>query len=158
MIPITPTDSNGSNVHVLAQWDRGVTIYLSSDLISDAHPVHFQNARTAEAIVMESTYEDDILSVEVPDVLLERAYPITGYIFVSDSDDSGRSLLTFEIQVRPRQKPADTVYENTQEYLTVSSLISQLTDALELQTDMESRLTALEEWQSSLIDSTEVSY
>ena len=130
MIKITPVDSSGNAVTLLAQWDRGVTIYLSSDLISDAHPVHFQNARTAEAIVMESTYEDDILSVEVPDVLLERTYPITGFVFVTD-DDSGRSLLVFEIQVRPRPKPADTVYENTQEYLTVSSLLEQLTDAVE---------------------------
>ena len=83
MIKITPVDSSGNAVTLLAQWDRGVTIYLSSDLISDAHPVHFQNARTPEAIVMESTYEDEVLSVEVPDVLLERTYPITGFVFVA---------------------------------------------------------------------------
>ena len=115
MIKIVPVDNSGNAVTQLAQWDRGVTICLSHELISEAHPVHFQNARTAEAIVMESTYEDEVLSVKVPDVLLERAYPITGFVFVSENDDSGRSLLIFEIQVSPRQKPADTVYENTQE-------------------------------------------
>lgn len=125
MIRIVPTDANGLPVTALTQWDRGVTLQLSHSLLTEAQPVHFQNDSSDEAIVMESAFADGVLSVEVPDTLLEEAEPITGFVCLTD-DSSARSILTFSLTVQARAQPADLISTNSDTYVTVESVLSRL--------------------------------
>lgn len=122
---VIPFDADNAAVTKLYQWDVGITLYITNSKITEAYNVHFANKTCTEAYSCSSTYSDGVLSVTIPDILLQQAYPIWGYIYAED-DDYGRTVFTFKIRVIARPQPADYVYEESADYILVSDLADRI--------------------------------
>lgn len=131
MIAIRPTDANGYTVTELAQWDTGVVLYFSHDLIDAAYEVHFSNNRSGYAYIVESSYNDGVLTVTIPDALLQTFRPIDGYICTEDASGTKRSLLVFRIVVNRRAQPSDYLSTESSDYTYITESLAEINDFLD---------------------------
>ena len=134
MVKVTPYDSNGDAVSALFQWDKGIEVTVEDDSITEAYNMHFANTQTGEAYVVESTYSSRTLTAQIPDVLLQSTNPVFGYVYDED-DDSGRSTLWFKIKVTARAQPADYVFEDSADYVTITGIIDTIKEYMESAAD-----------------------
>lgn len=124
MQEITIYDINGNSLIDLVQWDKNVRIFAKENEIDKAYNVHFFNKNNTEAMVVESTYQDGILSAMIPNDILIESYPIIGYIFV-DKNNEQKSIYCFRITVRKRPKPSDYIYSDQKEYITFEKVLEE---------------------------------
>lgn len=124
MQEITIYDINGNSLIDLVQWDKNVKIFAKENEIDKAYDVHFFNKNNTEAMVVESTYQDGILSAMIPNDILIESYPIIGYIFV-DKNNEQKSIYCFRITVRKRPKPSDYIYSDQKEYITFKQVLDE---------------------------------
>jgi hypothetical protein len=93
------------------------------------------------AIVRQSTIESGVVTVRIPNSLLQSALTIKAYVGLYDGD-SFKIVETIEIPVIAKEKPADYVIEDSDEvysfnalerlvHITVDELNQTLTDQLE---------------------------
>lgn len=89
--------------------------------------VHYKNPGEETALVV-GTYDLDGQTVaDVPNILLQEAGKLTAYVYICAGDACTIDKTTFD--VKPRQKPADYVYTET-EIKTYTALENRL-EALE---------------------------
>lgn len=125
MQEITVFDIKGNSITDLVQWDKDVKIYVKENEIDKAYNVHFFNNKTKDtSMVVESTYQDGVLSAIIPNDLLVESYPIIGYIFV-EKDDEHKSMYCFRIIIRKRPKPANYIYSDQKEYITFEKVLEE---------------------------------
>lgn len=122
MYRIIVNDVDGNPIDHLVQWDRNIAITIEQDEITEAYPLHFFNSRSEEALVVQTTYDGGKLKGEVPNILLESPYPITGYVAVSDGD-SQRNMFGFKIEVINKPKPSNLIYEDDRNYLLLEDVL-----------------------------------
>ena len=91
------------------QWDLGQKLEIRGLKLDKAPEVHFANAATDPALVLQSELDGDVVRVDVPDILLQQAYTITAFIYITDGRTE-RTKCKLSIPVLPRIKPADYVY------------------------------------------------
>ena len=84
------------------QWDSNLSIGVDDD---DIKEVHFCNKTDDCSLVVE--VKDG--RVEIPNILLTQAMPI--YIYPSDGE---KTLFCKKFEVKPRSKPADYIYTETE--------------------------------------------
>ena len=108
MQEITIYDIEDNTLTNLVQWDSDVKIFVKEDGIDAAYKVHFFNCKSVDAMVMESTYANGVLSTVIPNDLLRDSHPITGYIYV-EKDNEHKSVYCFRIVIRKRPKPANYI-------------------------------------------------
>lgn len=116
-------DSGGNQITALAQWDRDVSIYLQETFIAESHKIHFFNNSEEVAYVVESTYNDGILTAKIPNILLTQPYEIIGYVFDETENGGGRSIARFRVNVRARPQPSDTIYDSTNDYISYYEIL-----------------------------------
>lgn len=97
----------------LTQWDYGQKLYIAGLDVPPTLQVHFSNDEEKTAIVMQATLKDGVISVDVPNVLLEKTLDIKAWLYVL-GQNSGETVRTIILPVEPRIKPADYVSENPQ--------------------------------------------
>ena len=95
----------------LTQWDYGQKLYITGLDVPPTLQVHFSNDVEKTAIVMQATLSDNVISVDVPNVLLEKTLDITAWVYVL-GQNSGETVRTIVLPVEPRIKPDDYVSEN----------------------------------------------
>lgn len=105
-------DVNGNTLNELYQWEVDRTILISGADITTVPQVHFANARTTNALPVAPTLADGILSVDVPDILLQQAEVLYIYL-VYGTDNELRTEYAFRIPVYPRKKPAEYTYSES---------------------------------------------
>ena len=108
-------DSYGNSVDSFTQWDLDwiLTINLENYNLSIAPEVHFCNKNSNTALVVQSTVSGDksSITVKVPNILLQEAYPVFVYVYLSDKKDSSQKTVVFdEIPVKKRTRPDDYIY------------------------------------------------
>lgn len=93
---------------VLYQWD------LNRRIVVDVacQEVHFSNTLDGEALVVETYTEDGVTYANIPNVLLQTAFPVNVYAYVCGDERFTRRAEVLE--VLPRSKPADYVYTETE--------------------------------------------
>lgn len=93
---------------VLYQWD------LNRRIVVDVacQEVHFSNTLDGEALVVETYTEDGVTYANIPNVLLQTAFPINVYAYVCGSEQFTQRAEVLEVM--PRSKPADYVYTETE--------------------------------------------
>lgn len=107
------------------QWDINQKI---TGNFSVGEEIHFSNGRPIGAYVV-MTYElDGVVVADVPNILLQNAYPIVAHRFKWDGD-SGYTLEEKTFKVKPRQKPHDYAYTET-EVLTWKTLEEKMAENL----------------------------
>lgn len=116
-------DSFGTQITYLVQWDVDQTVSFEGVNISTntAPIVHFCNKNSDKALGVQSTLDDGIINVKIPNVLLKEAETIVVYFY-----SNNRSVEITKIPVRPKPQPNDYFYSDNVEVVTLSELIAQV--------------------------------
>lgn len=121
MYEITCLDTDGNPIEYLTQWDSDQKIVIvidgcDRDYLAIAPEVHFSNSsRKDEALVVRSTVtNNDTITANIPNVLLQEPYPLFVYVYIADNSDDNlcpqKTILSTEIPIRKRAKPSDYSY------------------------------------------------
>lgn len=145
-------DINKREIRNLVQWDKDVYIYIHERNIGSAQPMHFFNQKSDVAYVVETTFSNGVLKAKIPNLLLQQAYPITGYIYVS-IDGGNRSVYRTRINIEPRQRPSDYIYVDTYDYVSVSKILNECRQyASDAESARKETLAAKEEIEKMIED------
>lgn len=118
MYEVPCLDLKGDTINKFYQWDIDQKIVINLEgcdvnYLKNAPEVHFCNSSRKEALVVRSTVSNnDTITVDVPNILLQEACPLLVYVYLTDADDSSsqKTILYSEIPVRKRAKPSDYLY------------------------------------------------
>ena len=189
MFEVTCWDSYDRVIENLTQWDINQTLYLKNIYddfgLTEAPMFHFCNKNSKEALVVQSTIEDNnVIAVKVPNILLQESFPLVAYMYVysipseQEIDDltdvvssaSAKTLVAIKLAVKPRVKPSQYKYVENIDSLTVAQIEKEIKDRLdklefELRNNIDSKMSELEElvleleeWLSKSEISTTSSY
>lgn len=116
-------DSFGTQITYLVQWDVDQTVSFEGVNISTntAPIVHFCNKNSDKALGVQSTLDDGVINVKIPNILLKEAETIVVYFY-----SNKRSVEITKIPVRPKPQPNDYFYSDNVEVVTLSELIAQV--------------------------------
>ena len=96
----------------LFQWDIGQQLCIEGlSGIDENTEVHFANNRMIQAIVKTGTFEDNALTVDIPNEFLQSGGVIHGraWVYVNENTAVGQTLRTINIPIVPRTRPNDYV-------------------------------------------------
>lgn len=88
------------------QWDIDRRIIIDNPAIGE---VHFSNIFSSEALVVNTYQENGITLANVPNILLQKDWPIDVY-----TCNAGCTNYKAKFEVESRNKPADYVYTETE--------------------------------------------
>lgn len=111
---------NGSDY--LYQWDLNQKVTSNSLKVGDE--VHFSNMSNPTALITIAYELDGVVVADIPNILLQKSYPITVYSMLT-TDDINITTDERQITVRQRAKPDDYIYTET-EVKTYNSLDSRM--------------------------------
>ena len=118
------------NVNPLYQWDKNQILEISGLTIPNTPEIHFVNKSMTAALVRQGEKNDKgIITVPVPNIILEKSLPIDVYICTHDGDFF-RTLYALQIPVKSRQRPSDFIYESEDGILSFNALNNRLTDSI----------------------------
>lgn len=124
--------SNKYTVSPMYQWDRNQVLTIYGLSLDSAPEIHFTNTDMSRAIVKQASMDNaGVVTVEVPNSLLQKSYNITAYICDHDGDKFN-TMYTVEIPVKARKKPADYVLENDEEVYSFNALENDISDLAHL--------------------------
>ena len=117
-------------VDPLYQWDQNQTLEIRGLTVPNTPEIHFVNKSMSEALVRQSRKNaNGIITVDIPNVILEKSLPIDVYICGYEGD-LFRTLYAMQIPVKARTKPSDYIYEKEDEVLSFNALNNRLTDSI----------------------------
>ncbi len=98
----------------LHQWDIDQVMSVSGLNLAVVPEVHFSNANTDRAIVRQATMKNHVVSVGVPNSLLQDPLRIYAHIGIYEGS-TFKVVELVEIPVMPRKRPADYQIQDTDE-------------------------------------------
>lgn len=98
----------------LYQWDTNQILTVSGLNLATAPEVHFSNANTDKAIPRQSTMTDHIVSVMIPNSLLQQPLTIKAHIGIYEGD-TFKVIELIEIPIIPKARPIDYSIEDSDE-------------------------------------------
>lgn len=122
---ITCYDKYGRVIEKIVQWDVGQSISIKGyDLTSYAPQIHFANANSEKALVVESVFSGGLLSCQVPNSLARENLPIIMYIYDAVGG-TGKTNTIIKIPVTPRPMPEDVVSVNDPDVISLKEVLRQ---------------------------------
>ena len=118
-------DSRGKLVDYLYQWDRDVELTIKNNGNHKISEVHFSNLASDRALVLEPY--DRGRKIKVPNLLLTKIHALVAHFCAINENGGLETVFEYIIPIRPRQKPDDYVYTET-EVLTYSNLEKRVLD------------------------------
>lgn len=120
---IVVVNKNIYKVDSLYQWDNNQVLEIQGLSLPTIPEIHFTNDAMDKAIVRQATMDDKgIITVEIPNSLLQKPYKITAYVCIYE-DETFKSLYKLEIPVKARKKPMDyTIEDNDNEIYSFNAL------------------------------------
>ena len=98
----------------LHQWDLNQVLQVSGLNLATVPEVHFSNANTDRAIVRQATMANHVVSVDVPNSLLQEPLRIYAHIGIYEGN-TFKVVELVEIPVKPRKRPQDYQIQDTDE-------------------------------------------
>lgn len=98
----------------LYQWDLNQVLSVTGLNLAVTPEVHFSNANMDRAIVRQATMVDHVVSVAIPNSLLQDPFTIRAYIGIYE-DDTFKVVERVDIPIIPRARPNDYRIEDTDE-------------------------------------------
>ena len=98
----------------LNQWDVNQVLRVTGLNLTSAPEVHFSNANTGRAIPAQASLVNHVVSVKIPNSLLQDPHRIYAHIGVYEGD-TFKVVELVEIPVIPRKRPEDYQIEDTDE-------------------------------------------
>ena len=128
MLDAVCLDSRGRSIYNLTQWDINQKLIIEDEysVNGKAPTVHFCNKKSTVALGVKSTVTDGKIIADIPNKLLEEPYNIIAYIFVVEDGNSGKTVETINIPVRPKPKPSDYEYTDNADIVYLSDVIAQV--------------------------------
>lgn len=134
MYEIMCFDEYGNSINEFVQWDTNRVMYI--DWEHNCTPIfQFGNTKSDRLLVVKGRIIEDetkkIAEVNVPNILLQQAYPIIGFVYLEsevDGDEhyyAGKTVYNFKIPVRAKVKPEDYKYTENTEYISWINLESE---------------------------------
>ena len=90
----------------LYQWDINRVLSVTGLNLTVAPEIHFSNANTSRAIVKQATLKDFVVSVVIPNSLLQDPLPIKAHIGIYEGN-AFKVVEMIEIPVMPKKRPVD---------------------------------------------------
>ena len=113
----------------LNQWDLNQVLQVTGLNLTSAPEVHFSNANTDRAIVRQATLASQVVSVGIPNSLLQEALRIYAHIGVYEGS-TFKVVELVEIPVKPRKRPEDyQIQDSDEEIYSFKRLENQLANA-----------------------------
>ena len=123
---------NNYTVDSLCQWDVNQTLQVYGLSLSTIPEVHFANEAMGRAIVRQATMDSaGVVSVDIPNSLLQKPYTISAYICTYEGD-TFRSLYKIDIPVKARTQPADYTLVDDPEVYSFNALENKVENAIAL--------------------------
>lgn len=111
------------------QWDINRVLSVTGLNISVTPEIHFSNAIMAKAIVRQATLVDHIVTVTIPNTLLQHPLPIEAHIGIYEGD-AFKIIEKVRIPVIAKARPEDYSFEDTEgEIYSYNALENMVTDA-----------------------------
>ena len=134
MYEIMCFDEHGNSINKFGQWDTNRVMYI--DWEHSCTPIfQFGNTKSDRLLVVKGRIIEDetkkIAEVNVPNILLQQAYPIIGFVYLENEVDgnehyyTGKTVYNFKIPVRAKAKPEDYKYTENTEYISWINLESE---------------------------------
>jgi hypothetical protein len=121
----------------LHQWDLNQVLQVSGLNLTTVPEVHFSNANTDRAIVRQATMVDHVVSVAVPNSLLQEPLRIYAHIGIYEGD-TFKTVELVEIPVIPRKRPADyQIQDSDEEIYSFKAIENQVTNLAHMVDDMK---------------------
>lgn len=167
MYEVPCLDLNGDTINKFYQWDIDQKIVINLDgcdvnYLKNAPEVHFCNSSRKEALVVRSTVSNhDTITVDVPNVLLQEAYPLLVYVYLTDANDSSsqKTILYSEIPVRKRAKPSDYLYVENITRVTAEMIKKEIEQTtLNERTDAIAAITSTKEHDCTDVDNKKTEF
>ena len=98
----------------LYQWDINRDLAISGLNLTVAPEIHFANDNMARAIVRQSTLEAGVVTVRIPNSLLQAPLTVKVYVGIYE-DDTFKVIESIEIPVIPKARPLDYTIEDSDE-------------------------------------------
>lgn len=117
----------------LNQWDKNQTLTVQGLDLESNPEVRFSNFDMQRAIVKIGSYVDGVLTVGIPDSLLQSAYTIRADICIRE-DNRVNTIETVLIPVIPGVKPEDYVLDTGDEVYSFVELESKVANAIPVET------------------------
>ena len=167
MYEVPCLDLNGDTINKFYQWDIDQKIVINLEgcdvnYLKNAPEVHFCNSSRKEALVVRSTVSNhDTITVDVPNILLQEAYPLLVYVYLTDADDSSsqKTILYSEIPVRKRAKPSDYLYVENITRVTAEMIKKEIEQTtLNARTDAIAAITSTKENDCTEVDNKKAEF
>lgn len=114
----------------LYQWDVNQILEIRGLSLPSVPEIHFTNGVMDRAIVRQASMNSaGVITVEVPNSLLQKPYAITAYVCIYDGD-TFKTLYGVNIPVKARKKPNDYTLENDDEVYSFNALENSVVNAL----------------------------
>lgn len=161
MYEVPCLDLNGDTINKFYQWDIDQKIVISlegcdENYLKNAPEVHFCNSSRKEALVVRSAVSNhDTITVDVPNVLLQEAYPLLVYVYLTDANDSSsqKTILYSEIPVRKRAMPSDYLYVENITRVTAETIKKDIEQStLDARTNAIAAITTTKEHDCTEVD------
>ena len=167
MYEVPCLDINGDTINKFYQWDIDQKIVINLEgcdvnYLKNAPEVHFCNSSRKEALVVRSTVSNhDTITVDVPNILLQEAYPLLVYVYLTDANDSSsqKTILYSEIPVRKRAKPSDYLYVENITRVTAEMIKKEIEQTtLNARTDAIAAITSTKENDCTEVDNKKAEF
>ena len=121
----------------LYQWDKNQDLVISGLNLTEAPEIHFSNIHLERALVRQSTITEGVVTVRIPNSLLQTSYTIKAYVGVYEGE-TFKVIETVEIPIISRTRPADyTIEDSDEEIYSFNRLETELSN-------LTARIIALE--------------
>ena len=167
MYEVPCLDLNGDTINKFYQWDIDQKIVINLEgcdvnYLKNAPEVHFCNSSRKEALVVRSTVSNhDTITVDVPNILLQEAYPLLVYVYLTDANDSSsqKTILYSEIPVRKRAKPSDYLFVENITRVTAEMIKKEIEQTtLNARTDAIAAITSTKENDCTEVDNKKAEF
>lgn len=116
----------------LYQWDYNKTLEIRGLSLPSIPEIHFTNQAMERAIVRQAEMNDaGIITVSVPNSLLQKPYDITVYVCIYKCE-TFESLYKIVVPVTPRKQPADYSFTDDEEIYSYNALDNKIDNTLAL--------------------------
>lgn len=154
---ITCYDKYGRVIEKIVQWDVGQSISIKGyDLTSYAPQIHFANANSEKALVVESVLSGGLLSCQVPNSLARENLPIIMYIYDAVGE-TGKTNTIIKIPVTPRPMPEDVVYTDDVGVISLTEVLRQAREYMNNSLNYSTKAKGSEEKAKTSADAAKVS-
>ena len=115
----------GENQEKLYQWDMNRIVSLDISELPYAPYFQYQDA-LGNTYTTLSNYENGKASAYIPNQLLQTAYNIKLFVYLSDGEVTAQTIAEYNIDMIPRAKPSDYCYEENVSIIDVSTFKQDL--------------------------------